>query len=179
MLTPSALESELRPDRGRVYRIVEAQHRISNNRLADNNADQELLEILADQMKPVLPESAQHLPWLLASPFCYGLGRPSRFRAAHVLPEILYASEAIETAVAEVAHWRMAAFSRSPGFRLPRTPTPMSAFSTLVTTKRLLDLLAGSLTARRADWPHPFDYAQTQALADVARTLITGAIRTP
>ena len=73
----------------------------------------------------------------------------------------------------------MVAFSRSPGFRLPRTPTSMSAFSTLVTNERLLELLAGSLTARRADWTHPTDYAQTQALADVARTLNSGAIRVP
>ena len=48
MLTRSALESELRPYRGRVYRIVEAQHRISTNRLADSNADQALLEVLAE-----------------------------------------------------------------------------------------------------------------------------------
>ena len=179
MLTRSALESELRPYRGRVYRIVEAQHRISTNRLADSNADQALLEELADEVKPALPESARQLPWLLASPFRYGLGRPSRFRAAHVLPGILYASEAIETAVAEAAHWRMVAFSRSPGFRLPRTPTPMSAFSTMVTTDRLLDLFSGALGTQHAIWTHPTDYAQTQALADVARTLNTGAIRAP
>ena len=179
MLTRSALACELRLYRGRVYRIVEAQHRISTNRLADSNADQALLEELADEVKPALPESARRLPWLLASPFRYGLGRPSRFRAADVLPGIFYASETIETAVAEAARWRMVAFGRSPGFRLPRTPTPMSAFSTVVTTERLLDLLAGSLNARRADWAHPTDYAQTQALAALARTLNTGAIRAP
>jgi hypothetical protein len=179
MLTPSALESELRPYRGRVYRIVEAQHRISTNRLADSNADQALLEMLADEVKPTMPETARHLPWLLASPFRYGLGRPSRFRAADVLPGIFYASEAIETAVAEAAHWRMVAFSRSPGFHLPRTPTPMSAFSTVVTTDRLLDLLGGALAAQRAHWVHPSDYSQTQALAEAARALNTGAIRAP
>ena len=55
----------------------------------------------------------------------------------------------------------------------------MSAFSTVVTTARLLDLLDGALAARRADWVHPTDYAQTQALAETARTLNTEAICAP
>ncbi len=122
--------SELAPSsyRGRIIRVVEAQHRISTNRLAGNTADQALLEALADEVKPLLPEAAGQLPWLLASPFRYGLGRPSRFRAADVLPGIFYAAETIDTAVTETAYWRLLAFSRSPGFLRPRTPTPMSAF---------------------------------------------------
>ena len=103
-LTIAALAAELRPYRGRVIRIVEAQHQISTNRLAANAADQALLEALADAVKPQLPEAARKLPWLLASPFRYGLGRPSRFRAADVVPGIFYASEDIETAVTETAY---------------------------------------------------------------------------
>lgn len=179
MWTSSELASELRRYRRVVVRIVEAQHRISTNRLADNAADQALLEELADEVKPVLPESARHLPWLLASPFRYGLGRPSRFRAADVLPGILYASEEIETAVAEAAYWRMYAFSRSPGFRLPRTPTPMSAFSVLVRSEMMLDLNAGALAASPERWTHPSDYAATQALAKAAREAKAQAIRAP
>jgi hypothetical protein len=101
MSTPSALASEITPYDGRVIRIVEAQHRISTNRLAGNAGDQQLLEALADEVKPNLPEAARRLPWLLASPFRYGLGRPSRFRSADTLPGIFYASEDIETAVTE------------------------------------------------------------------------------
>ena len=95
MSKPSAFASELRTYRVRVIRIVEAQHQISTNRLAASAADQTLLEALADEVKPQLPEAARHLPWLLASPISYGLGRPSRFRAADVLPGIFYASEDI------------------------------------------------------------------------------------
>lgn len=179
MWTSSELASEFRYYHRNVVRIVEAQHRISTNRLADNAADQALLEELADEVKPVLPESARHLPWLLASPFRYGLGRPSRFRAADVLPGILYASEEIETAVAEAAYWRMYAFSRSPGFRLPRTPTPMSAFSVLVHSEMMLDLNAGTLGASAEQWTHPSDYAATQALAQAAREAKAQAIRAP
>jgi hypothetical protein len=179
MSTRSALASEATAYDGRVIRIVEAQHRISTNRLAASAADQELLEGLADEVKPALPKSARRLPWLLASPFRYGLGRPSRFRAADVLPGIFYASEDIETAVTEAAYWRLLAFSRSPGFQRPRTPTPMSGFSVVVRTQRLLDLLAGSFAGREAEWTHPTDYAPTQALAAKARGARIAALRAP
>lgn len=179
MWTPSALASEARAYHGRVIRIVEAQHRISTNRLAANAADQELLEALADEVKPPLPKEAERLPWLLASPFRYGLGRPSRFRAPDVLPGIFYASEDIETAVTEAAYWRLLAFSRSPGFRRPRTPTPMSAFSVAVRTDRALDLLSEPLSADRAVWTHPSDYGRTQAFAATARRAGITALRAP
>ena len=145
MWTPFELASEARPYERRVVRIVEAQHRISTNRLAANADDQALLEELAAAVKPQLPPAAEALPWLLASPFRYGLGRPSRFRAADVLPGIFYASEDIETAVTEAAYWRLAAFSRSPSFERPRTPTPMSAFSVAVSTGRAIDLTAAAV----------------------------------
>ncbi len=178
MSTRSALASEVRPYRGRVIRIVEAQHRISTNRLAANAADQALLESLADEVKPQLPEAARHLPWLLASPFRYGLGRPSRFRAADVLPGIFYASEDIETAVTEAAYWRLVAFSRSPGFQQPRTPTPMSAFSVMVDALVALDITVGKL-ADADRWTHPSDYSATQQLAAEARAISVAAIRAP
>lgn len=179
MSMPCALASEARVYEGRVIRIVEAQHRISTNRLAANAADQELLEQLADEVKPMLPKSALRLPWLLASPFRYGLGRPSRFRAANVLPGILYASEDIVTAVSEAAYWRLVAFSRSPGFVRPRTPTPMSAFSVMLRSKAALDLLAPPLVRREAEWMHPSDYTATQALAAEARRADITMIRAP
>jgi len=179
MSTPSALASEVRSYRGRVIRIVEGQHLISTNRLAANPADQALLEALADDVKPQLPEAARRLPWLLASPFRYGLGRPSRFRAPDVLPGIFYASEDIETAVSEAAHWRLVAFSRSPGFQRPRTPTPMSAFSVTVDAKAALDLTIGELAREVSRWTHPTDCTATQQLVTDARTISVEAIRAP
>ncbi len=179
MSTPSALASEIRPYNGEVIRIVEAQHLISTNRLATNAADQALLEALAEDVKPPLPETARHLPWLLASPFRYGLGRPSRFRAPDVLPGIFYASEEIETAVAETAYWRLMAFSRSPGFQLPNTPTPMSAFSVTVNAKAALDLTSGELGRDHDRWAHPTDYSATQQIAATARLAGVEVIRAP
>jgi hypothetical protein len=179
MLTPSALASEVRAYRGCVIRIVEGQHLIATNRLADNAADQELLEALADDVKPQMPETAQRLPWLLAAPFRYGLGRPSRFRAPDVLPGIFYAAEEVETAVAEAAYWRLLAFSRSPRFQRPTTPTPMSAFSVQVVTELALDLTIGMLGLNIDRWTHPTDYSATQLLAAEARAIGVEAIRAP
>jgi hypothetical protein len=161
--------------RGEVIRIVEAQHRIATNRLTDSAADQALLEALADAVKPNLPEAARHLPWLLASPFRYGHGRPSRFRSAETWPGVFYAAETIGTAVAEAAYWRLVGFARSPGFQRPRTPTPMSAFAVTVDAARTVDL-----TADPPDrWTHPSDYGATQALGAAARAAGAGAIRAP
>ena len=175
MSTRCVPASDIRSYKGRGIRIVEAQHRIATNRLAADAVDQALLEALADEVKPPLPDAARHLPWLLASPFRYGLGRPSRFRAADVLPGIFYASEDIETAVTETAYWRLVAFARSPGFARPRTPTPMSAFSVAVDAPRSIDL-----TLTDPDrWTHPSDYTRTQALAAKARTDGVAAIRAP
>mgnify|MGYP006921812056 CR=1 FL=1 len=50
MWTPTALASELRSYSGKVWRVVEAQHRISTNRLADSLEDQARLEALAEAL---------------------------------------------------------------------------------------------------------------------------------
>lgn len=167
------------PYRGRVIRMVEGQHRIATNRLADDAAGQALLEALADDVKPMLPEVARRLPWLLAAPFRYGLGRPSRFRGGDVLPGIFYAAEDVATAVAETAYWRLVAFARSPGFQRPRTPTPMSAFAVQVSTERALDLTQPPFDAPPGRWTHPTDYVATQALGAEARLAGIAALRAP
>src|SRR5690606_7516412 len=108
-----------RPYRATVWRMVEAQHRISTNRLAANAEDQALLERLVEEVKPVLPSAARGLHYLLATPFRYGHKKASRFRRADERPGIFYAAEQAATAVAETAYWRLLFFSRSPGFAPP------------------------------------------------------------
>ena len=119
MWTPTALASEARAYRGKVWRVVEAQHRISTNRLAASLEDQAQLEVLAEAVKPELPRAVQGLHYLLASPFRYGHTSASRFRRADERPGIFYASESEATAIAETAFWRFTFYSRSPGFVPP------------------------------------------------------------
>ena len=177
MWTSTALASEHRGYAGTVWRVVEAQHRISTARLASGLAEQALLEELAEAVKPQLPASAHGLDYLLASPFRYGHGQASRFRRAYERPGIFYASEAEATAIAETAFWRLRFFARSPGFVPPTTTSEHSSFSVRVASDHALDLTLAPFAADERRWTDPTDYAACQALADAARVAGTQLIR--
>lgn len=161
---------------GKVWRLVEAQHRISTNRLAGNSDDQALLEALVEEVKPVMPSAARGLHYLLATPFRYGHARPSRFRRANVRPGIFYAAEHIATALAETAYWRLRFFSRARGFTPPRSVVEHSAFTIPIGVDRALDLTAPPFDANAAHWTDPDDYGACQDFADSARAIGAQAI---
>lgn len=173
--TPRA--EAFRTYRGKLWRIVEAQHRISTNRLATGGDDQALLEQLVEEVKPVLPVAARHLHYLLATPFRYGHKSGSRFRRAGEKPGIFYAAESVATALAETAYWRLRFYSRSPDFRPPGTTVEHSAISVTVATERLLDLCAPPYAAAAALWMDPDDYIACQTFAAGARAIDAQAIR--
>ena len=169
MWTATALASELRSWRGLVWRVVEAQHRISTNRLAGNAGQLERLEQLADAVKPSLPAGTLHLHYLLAAPFRYGHAVASRFRRVHERPGIFYASEAEAAAIAEAAYWRLRFFSRSPGFAVPTATTEHTSFCVRVASEHALDLTNPLFEAEHARWTDPDDYSACQDLAFAAR----------
>ena len=178
MWTASALASELTAYAGTIWRVVEAQHRISTTRLGTSLAEQDQLEALADAVKPPLPAAARGLHYLLASPFRYGHGQASRFRRAEERPGIFYASEAEATAIAEAAYWRLRFFTRSPGFAPPTTTAEHSSFSAKIDASRGLDLTQPPFDAQRARWTDPQDYTACQDLAREARGADVQLIRT-
>ena len=178
MWTSTELASEHRPYRGKIWRLVEGQHRISTNRLASDSETQALLEDLAEEVKPTVPESARHLHFLLATPFRYGHKHASRFRRADERPGIFYASETEATAIAEAAYWSLRFFSRSPGFTPPTTTVEYTSFHVRVATDRALDLTQRPFAEREADWTAQDDYGACQALASEARKVDTALIRT-
>lgn len=169
--------ADFRPYRGKVWRLVEAQHRISTNRIAANTADQALLEALVDEVKPTMPAAARGLHYLLATPFRYGHSKASRFRRAGERPGIFYAAEHVATAVAETAYWRLLFFSRSPGFVPPTSVVEHSAFTVPVAVDRALDLTVAPLNAHSVPWMNPDDYAACQSFATSARGIDVQAIR--
>lgn len=173
--TPRA--EEFRAYRGKLWRIVEAQHRISTNRLANGADDQALLEQLVEEVKPVLPAEARYLHYLLATPFRYGHKSGSHFRRAGEKPGIFYAAESVATALAETAYWRLRFYARSPGFRPPNTIAEHSAISVTVAVERLLDLCAPPYAAAAVLWMDPDDYSACQAFAAGARAIDAQAIR--
>ncbi len=177
-MTPMSLRSEFRPYAQTIWRVVEAQHRISTNRLADTLADQARLEALAEAAKPDIPASARHLHYLLASPFRYGHKVASRFRRAGARPGIFYASEHEGTAIAETAYWRLRFFARAQGFVPGATTTEYSSFTVPVKVERAIDLTLPPFAMDVAQWMDPADYSACQDFAAAARVALAQAIRT-
>jgi len=152
-----------------VWRVVEGQHRISTNRLAENREDQALLENLVEEVKPLMPAACAGLHFLLATPFRYGHTVASRFRRAHTREGIFYAAEQIKTALAEIAYHRLAFLARSPGVLAPRTVIEHTAFSVTVATPDALDLTRPPHDTDPRLWAEPNHYEGCQLLGEAAR----------
>ena len=153
----------------RPWRVVEAQHRASTLRLVDTLDEQRLLEDLLEASKPPLPAAAAKLHYLLATPFRYPAPPPagSRFRGLGD-PGVWYGADAVHTALAEVAYWRLRFLADSPATPdLP--PVPHTAFRAEVGGRGLV-LPAPPFDRERAQWEHPSSYVATQALARGARS---------
>lgn len=178
MWTPGALRSELRPYNSDVWRTVEAQYKASTMRLTDTLADQELLEEILNRSKPPVPEECAGLHYLIYTPFRYApypIG--SRFRRAGQSDGAFYGSEAIRTAVAEMAFYRLLFFAESPDAVLPSAPVEHTVFSVGCATRSLIDLTAPPLDRDIPVWTDPINYGPCQELADIARAVGVEIIR--
>ncbi|PZM17203.1 RES family NAD+ phosphorylase [Rhizobium tubonense] len=169
--TPAALSSEALPVAGRYWRLVEAQHQVSTLKLVDNLEEQALLEQLLEESKPALPPECAGLDYLLATPFRYGAVYPhgSRFRRAGRTLGVFYASEKVETALAEMAFYRLLFFADSPDTPLPGNAAEYTAFAASVATERSIDLTRPPLDKDRKAWSDPLEYGPCQSLAEAAR----------
>lgn len=168
-----------------VWRIVEAQHRVSTMKLVDSLEEQSLLEDIIEQTKPPVPVDCRHLHYLLYTPFRY---RPypagSRFRRAGSMDGVYYAASCPETAVAEAAFYRLLFFAESPGLPFPKNPVEYTVFSVPVATPAAIDLTRPPYAANSATWMQLEDYAPCQAFADAARaqgieTICYASVRDP
>ena len=169
--TPAALSSEARPYAGTGWRLVEAQHIVSTLKLTDDLEEQALLEAILEDTKPAIPAECRHLDYLLATPFRYGAPYPrgSRFRRAGLTEGVFYAAETEQTAVAELAFYRLLFFAESPGTPWPANAAEFTAFSVGLATPGSLDLTAPPLDRDARLWTDLQHYAACQALADAAR----------
>jgi hypothetical protein len=176
--TPAALSSETRSISARFWRLVEAQHQISTLKLVDTLEEQALLETLLEESKPALPPECAGLDYLLATPFRYGAVYPhgSRFRRAGRTLGVFYASEKVETALAEMAFYRLLFFADSPDTPLPSNAAEYTAFAAAIATKTAIDLTLPPLDDNREVWTDPLNYEPCQALADAARAIGCEAI---
>jgi hypothetical protein len=174
--TPEQLARAARRINAKPWRVVEAQHRASTMRLVDTLDEQRVLEDLIEASKPPVPAEAAHLHYLLATPFRYPAPPPSgsRFRGIGD-PGVWYGATYVQTALAEVAYWRLRFLADSPATPdLP--PVPHTAFRASVGGTAIV-LSDSSFAGQRRDWENPSSYEATQTLAHAARTAGVGLIR--
>jgi hypothetical protein len=178
MWTPAALSSEARLHAGECWRFVEDQHRVSTMRLVDTLDEQRVLEELLDASKPPVPQECQHLHYLLFTPFRY---RPvvhgSRFRRVGDRRGVLYAAEAMETALHEVAFYRLLFLAESPAMTAPQRPASMTAFAFHNGPAQMIDLTAAPFSKDSDAWEKLSDYQACQTFAETAREAGIEAIR--
>lgn len=147
-------------------------------RLVDGLDEQRVLEELLEDSKPLLPRSCHHLDYLLAAPFRYRpYPRGSRFRRADQEDGVFYASDAVETAIAETAFYKVLFFLvEAPAMRLPATAVEHLAFSVDCASARSVDLSLppfGTDEALRSRT----DYGPCQVLGERARAAGVEIIR--
>ena len=176
--SPDALSAAAHRVSGACWRVVESQYYVSTLALVDGVTEQRRLEELIEATKPTLPAECAGLHYLLSTPFRYGpYPTGSRFRRAGATPGVFYASATEETAVAEIAFYRLLFFAESPGTPWPTNASQHTAFSVRYGSPRAIDLTRPPLARRRKQWMHPTDYAACQALTDDARATGIEVIR--
>ena len=169
-LGSGAILFEARAYRGKGWRLVEAQHRVSTLKLVDTLAEQAVLEEVLEASKPPIPEACRGLDYLLGTPFRY---RPypqgSRFRRAGFTPGVWYGAERVETALAEMVFYRLLFYAEAPEVPFPDGAAEYTGFAVPLATAVALDLTVEPLVRDAALWRHPTEYGACQALAEAAR----------
>ena len=170
MWTPDALRSEIRACDLDIWRAVEAQHKASTMRLTDTLEEQALLEEILERSKPAFPKECVGFHYLLYTPFRYTpYPRGSRFRRAGQTDGVFYGSEKVDTAIAEIAFYRLLFFAESPDAISPSLPVEHTVFAVGCATARHIDLTAPPLDRDAKIWTAPSEYGACQQFADTAR----------
>lgn len=176
--TAAALASSAVALRGRLWRVVEAQAKVSTMKLTDTLDEQAALERVIERTKPKIPAECEHLGYLLFTPFRYApYPIDSRFRRAASREGVFYASENPDTAIAEASFHRLLFFAESPATPWPSGAAEHTVFAVEIATAKAVDLTRPPLDDDRAAWAHPTDYSACLELAGAARAAAMEAIR--
>ena len=159
------------------WRVVEGQHQVSTRKLVASDDEQALLEELIETVKPGRLEPTE-LHYLLATPFRYPpLRHGSRFGGRYE-PGIWYGAESLETALAEVAYYRLV-FLDGTAADLDGVETELTSFRARVRTDRGADLTTGCFVAHRAELASPVSHEASQATGADMRAAGIAAFRYP
>jgi RES domain len=173
--TECAGASEVRALRLEPWRVVESQHQVSTRKLVDTNGEQELLEELLEGSKPPA-RAAGRLHYLLSTPFRYAPLRGGTRFGSRLETGIWYGSEALRTALAEVAYYRLVFLAGSEA-ALGGLEAQLTAFRALVTTAAGIDLTAAPFTRFADALTSPVSYAATHPLGREMRAAGIEAFR--
>ena len=160
-------ENGVRMKTAELWRGVEAQHVVATMRLADNAAEQRVLEELLEASKPALPAEAAGKHYLVFTPFRYRSPFASRFRRPHE-PGIWYGAEEVRTACGEVAYWKWRFLMDSDALRATAMHTEHTFFKARA-RGRCADLTAAPWRKMARVWTHKSDFAPCQAFGAQAR----------
>jgi hypothetical protein len=159
-------ERGVRRRQATLWRGVEAQHVIATMRLVDTPAEQSVLEALLEKSKPPLPPTGTTPHYLLSTPYRYRPPQGTRFtRPAH--PGIWYGAEELETACAEVAHWRWRFLTDNSALTGEALHTEHTFFQAGA-NGRCIDLGATPWRGAASLWTGRDEYRHCRALADAA-----------
>jgi hypothetical protein len=154
----------------KLHRVVEGQSYISTRKLVDTDDEQKLLESMIEDSKPLAPtrHSKGELHWLLFTPFRYlPLKGGGRFHQQHE-QSIFYASEELETAMAEVAYRRFL-FLLDTKAELKNQHVPHTSFTVEVKTNKAAYLDDAPFNEHRTKISNPESYKYSQALGTEMR----------
>jgi len=160
-------ETGVRARSAALWRGVEAQHVVSTMRLAENAAEQRVLEELLERSKPALPAEAGGRHYLVFTPFRYRSPVASRFRRPHD-PGVWYGAEELKTACGEVAYWKWRFLMDSEPLRATALHTEHTFFKANV-RGRAADLTRPPWNAAARAWTHKADFTACQELGEAAR----------
>lgn len=155
--------------RGYVQRLVETQEYAATITLVDDLEEQDVLEQLLDTVKPPYPEDIQNKHYLLKN---YLLKTPFRYpplaygsRSGTIqMPGFFYASETIETVLAECAYYRFVVFHDMEEPFKGRVNSEHMSFSVMTNTDKCFDLTTIADDDIQASLQHPSNYQATQTL---------------
>ena len=167
--------SEIGPLAADPWRVVEAQHQIATRKLVGSDADQALLEEVLERYKPPLADGAP-VHYLLITPFRYPpLPQGSRF-GTRGERGIWYGAEALGTAFAEVAYYRLL-FLDGTDAELDPLAAELTAYHVPLQTRRGVDLTGTPFARFRSTLASKTSYAATQPLGAAMRDAGVEAFR--
>ncbi len=168
--TADELRSKWIKSNGVCWRVVEAQNKVSTLKLVDNLEEQTLLENLIEDTKPSIPPELKNHHYLISTPFRYRPYRGgSRFRRENQEQGVFYASENVDTAIAETAFYKALFFNESPDTSLPQNASEHTAFSVNYASDICVDLSLQPFSKYESYWKNPVNYVPCQAFADQCR----------